>query len=65
MDELIGYLIGGALILWIAYLILVYVIIPCFMAAVAICLVLGVIIGLWNTAYNYVEAINEVMGGRI
>ncbi|MDE7340649.1 MAG: hypothetical protein K2N80_08820 [Lachnospiraceae bacterium] len=64
MDECLGYLIGIGVVVWIVYLIIVYIIIPCLVAALAICFVLGAAIGLCNTAYNYVQAINEVVGGK-
>lgn len=64
MEDCLGYVIGGllavAVVLVLFYLLIVYVIIPCFVAVLSICFVLGGIIGLCHTAFNYVEAINEV-----
>lgn len=64
MEDCLGYVIGGILAVvaigFLIYLLFVYVIIPCFAAVLAVCFVLGVGTGLCHTAFNYIEAINEV-----
>lgn len=61
MDEFLGYLIGIGLVVAAIIAFIVYVVIPCFIAVVAISLVIGVSLGLWKTSFNYIESINDAI----
>ncbi|GEM_PF-6616245 len=73
MDEAgcLGGLIGIGIVIYLIYLFVVYVVIPILAIALsvivivlAIALVVGAIYGLIISAYNYIEAINQVFGER-
>lgn len=67
MDECFGYIIGIVLIIVAGYFFVKYVVIPyiiplvasCATGIVAGCLLIGLLTGLWNTSYNYIEAIHD------
>jgi len=63
MDECIGYLIAGVLILYAAIMFIVYVVIPFVAIALGITVAIAVLYGLYNTVRNYIEALVEVFGG--
>lgn len=61
MEECLGYLIGIGLAIAAVIAFIVYVVIPCIIAVAAVCLVIGVSLGLWKTSFNYIESINDAI----
>lgn len=61
MEECIGYIIGIGIVIAAVIAFIVYVVIPFFIAVTAICLVIGVSLGMWKTSFNYIEAINDAI----
>lgn len=61
MEDCIGYIIGIGIVIAAVIAFIVYVVIPFFIAVTAICLVIGVSLGMWKTSFNYIEAINDAI----
>lgn len=61
MDECLGYIIGIGIVIAAVIAFIVYVVIPFFIAVAAVCLVIGVSLGMWKTSFNYIEAINDAI----
>lgn len=64
MDDCLGYIIGGGLVLYLVGLFITYVVIPIISAVAVVMAVGGLAVGLFFSLYNYITALSEVFAKK-